>query len=90
MPSFLVIPTCGLSIPPQARSETLMWRHYYERRYLSLVADLYVNSRTQYGFSPWESVKIAAAAARAAQAFQPSTSRTGAQWRCRFLRTILV
>jgi hypothetical protein len=68
-----------------ARSETLMWRHYYERRYLSLAADLYVNSRTQYGFSPWESVKIAAAAARAAHAFQPLTSRTGAQEALPFL-----
>jgi hypothetical protein len=68
-----------------ARSETLMWRHYCERRYLSLVADLYVNSWTQYGFSPWESVSIAAAAARAALAFQPSTSRTGAQVALPFL-----
>jgi hypothetical protein len=68
-----------------ARSETLMCRHYYERRYLSLVADLYVNSRTQYGFSSWESVKIAAAAARAALAFQPSTSRTDAQVALPFL-----
>ena len=46
-----------------ARSETTMWRHYYERRYLSLFADLYDNSRAQYGFSPWDSVRIAAAAA---------------------------
>src|ERR1700730_446513 len=61
-----------------ARSETIMWRHYYERRYISLFADLYYNSRTQYGFSPWDSVKIAAAAARAARAFQPSTSRNSA------------
>jgi hypothetical protein len=61
-----------------ARSETMMWRHYYERRYLSLFADLYDNSRTQYGFFPWDAVRIAAAAARAARAFQPSTSRSGA------------
>ena len=45
-----------------AHSETTMWRHY-ERRYLSLFADLYDNSRAQYGFSPWDSVRIAAAAA---------------------------
>jgi hypothetical protein len=68
-----------------ARSETIMWRHYYERRYISLFADLYDNSRTQYGFSPWDSVKIAAAAARAARAFQPSTSRTAAQVALPFL-----
>ena len=68
-----------------ARSETTMWRHYYERRYISLFADLYDNSRAQYGFSPWDSVRIAAAAARADRAFQLSTSRTGAKWRCRSL-----
>jgi hypothetical protein len=68
-----------------ARSETMMWRHYYERRYLSLFADLYDNSRTQYGFSPWDSVRIAVAAARAAHAFQPSTSRSGAQVALPFL-----
>ncbi len=62
-----------------ARSETVMWRHYYERRYLLLFADLYGNSRTQYGFSPWDSARIAFAAARAAKAFQPSASRSGAQ-----------
>jgi hypothetical protein len=32
-----------------ARSETAMWRHYYEHRYLWLFADLYGNSRSQYG-----------------------------------------
>jgi hypothetical protein len=35
-----------------------MWRHYYERRYLSLFVDLYDNSPTQYRFSPWDSVRI--------------------------------
>jgi hypothetical protein len=68
-----------------ARSETAMWRHYYERRYLLLFADLYGNSRTQYGFSPWDSVKIAYAAARAAKTFQPSSSRSGAQAALPFL-----
>ena len=70
-----------------AHSETTMWRHYYERRYLSLFADLYDKSRAQYGFcfSPWNSVRIAAAAARAARAFQPSTSRSGAQAALPFL-----
>jgi hypothetical protein len=62
-----------------------MWRHYYERRYILLFADLYDNSRTQYGFSRWDRVKIAASAARAARAFQPSTSRTGAQVALPFL-----
>jgi hypothetical protein len=69
-----------------AHSETTMWRHYYERRYLSLFADLYDKSRAQYGFcfSPWNSVRIAAAAARAARTFQP-TSRSGAQAALPFL-----
>jgi hypothetical protein len=41
-----------------AHSETMMWRHYYERRYLSLFADLYDNSRTLPGIAsrspPWQ------------------------------------
>jgi hypothetical protein len=41
-----------------AHSEITMWRHYYERRYLWLFADLYDNSRAQYGFSPWDSLVI--------------------------------
>jgi hypothetical protein len=49
-----------------ARSETMIWRHYYNRRYLSLFADLYDNARTQYGFC-------------AAGTFQPTTSRSGAE-----------
>jgi hypothetical protein len=68
-----------------ARSETAMWCHYYEHRYLWLFADLYGNSRSQYGFSPWDSVRIAFAAARAAKAFQPSNSRSGAQAAMPFL-----
>ena len=56
-----------------------------ERRYISLFADLYNNSRAQYGFSPWDSARIAAAAAPAARALQLSTSRTGAQVALPFL-----
>jgi len=69
----------GFDPRAMARSETAMWRHYNERRYLFLFGDLYGNSRTQYGFSPWDSAKIAFAAARAAKAFQPSRSRSAAQ-----------
>ena len=61
-----------------AHAETLMWRHYYEKRYAALFADLYDVAREQYGFSPWDSLRIAFYAARAAQAFQPSTSRAEA------------
>ena len=59
--------------------ETLMWRHYYDKRFLVLSADLYLLAREQDGFSPLDSVRIAVAAARAAKAFQRTTSRAEAQ-----------
>ena len=62
-----------------ARLETLMWRHYYDKRFAALFGDLYLLARDQDGFSPLDSVRIAVAAARAAKAFQPTTSRTEAQ-----------
>jgi hypothetical protein len=62
-----------------ARLETLMWRHYYDKRFAALFADLYRLAREQNGFSPLDSARIAVAAARAARAFQPTTSRVEAQ-----------
>jgi hypothetical protein len=62
-----------------ARLETLMWRHYYDKRFFALFGDLYALARDQDGFSPLDSVRIAVAAARAAQAFQSTTSRAEAQ-----------
>ena len=62
-----------------ARLETLMWRHYYDKRFYALFADLYALARDQDGFSPLDSIRIAVAAARAARAFQPTTSRAEAQ-----------
>jgi hypothetical protein len=62
-----------------ARLETSTWRHYYEKRYLPLFGDLYDVSRGQYGFSPLDSLQLAFAAASAARAFQPSTSRAEAE-----------
>lgn len=62
-----------------AQLETRMWRAYYERRYAALLRDLYVLSRAEYGFSPADSLAIAWYAARAAQVFQPTRSRTEAQ-----------
>jgi hypothetical protein len=62
-----------------ARLETLMWRHYYDKRFFALFADLYALARDQDGFSPLDSVRIAVAAARAARAFQPTASRAEAQ-----------
>jgi hypothetical protein len=61
-----------------ARLETAMWRDYYERRYGALFYHLYEVSRTQFGFSPLDSLRIALSAARAAKAFQPTRSRAGA------------
>jgi hypothetical protein len=61
-----------------ARLETAMWRDYYEKRYPALFYHLYELSRTQFGFSPLDSVRIAWAAARAAKAFQPTHSREAA------------
>ncbi len=61
-----------------ARLETAMWRDYYEKRYPALFYHLTTLSRTQFGFSPLDSVRIALSAARAANAFQPTRSRAAA------------
>jgi hypothetical protein len=61
-----------------ARLETNLWRDYYEKRYPALFIGLYEMGRHQ-GFSPWDSVRLAFAAASAARAFQPTTSRAEAQ-----------
>jgi hypothetical protein len=54
-----------------AQLETSMWRAYYEKRYVALFRDLYSVSRDQYNFSPAESVRLALAAASAANAIRP-------------------
>lgn len=69
----------GFDPVSMARLETAMWRDYYEQRYLDLFRHLYDVSRREYGFSPLDSVRIAVAAASAAKAFQPSTSREQAE-----------
>lgn len=61
-----------------ARLETAMWRDYYDKRYPALFGHLYLMSRSQFGFSPLDSVRTAVAAARAAKAFQPTGSRQDA------------
>jgi hypothetical protein len=61
-----------------AQLETAMWRDYYEKRYGALFYHLYELSRTQFGFSPSDSLRIALAAAKAAKAFQPTRSRAEA------------
>ncbi|WP_334493432.1 hypothetical protein [Bradyrhizobium sp. AZCC 1614] len=61
-----------------AQLETAMWRDYYDKRYPALFFHLYELSRTQFGFSPLDSLRIAFAAARAARAFQPTRSHEAA------------
>lgn len=61
-----------------ARLETAMWRDYYDKRYGALFYHLYALSRTQFGFSPLDSLRVAWAAAQAARAFQPTRSREAA------------
>ena len=61
-----------------ARLETAMWRDYYDKRYGALFYHLYALSRTQFGFSPLDSLRVASAAAQAARAFQPTRSREAA------------
>jgi hypothetical protein len=65
-----------------ARLETAMWRDYYEKHYPRLFYHLYEVSRTQFGFSPLDSFRIALSAAQAAKIFQPTRSRAEAR-RCR-------
>jgi hypothetical protein len=68
----------GFETAETARLETAMWRDYYEKRYAALLGHLYELSRTQFGFSPLDSFRIALAAAQAAKAFQPTRSREAA------------
>jgi hypothetical protein len=68
----------GFEPAESARLETAMWRDYYDKRYPALFYHLYALSRTQFGFSPLDSLRIAWAAARAAKAFQPTRSREAA------------
>jgi hypothetical protein len=61
-----------------AQLETAMWRDYYEKHYLRLFYHLYELSRTQFGFSPLDSFRMALSAAQAAKTFQPTRSRAEA------------
>jgi hypothetical protein len=70
-----------------ARLETAMWRDCAEKRYVALFRDRYDAGRNQYGFSPLVSVELAFTAARAAKAFQPSTSRAEAEAALPFLNS---
>ena len=61
-----------------ARLETATWRDDHEKRPVALFSHLYQMSRTQFGFAPLDSLRIALAAAQAARAFQPTGSREAA------------
>jgi hypothetical protein len=61
-----------------ARLETAMWRDYYDKRYVALFYHLYQSTRTQFGFSPLQSLHLALSAAKAAKTFQPTRSRAEA------------
>ena len=65
----------GFDAAAMAKIETNSWRHYYEKRWVMLFADLYAGARDQYGFSPRASCALALHAARAAKVFQASHSR---------------
>ena len=41
-----------------ARRETAMWRHYYEKRYLPLLYQLYETARREQGYSPLDSMRV--------------------------------
>jgi hypothetical protein len=62
-----------------ARLETSMWRDYYERDYIGLFRSLYTINRSEYGFSPWDSIRLSYYAALASKTFQPTRSREEAQ-----------
>jgi hypothetical protein len=55
-----------------------MWRDYYDKHYAALLCRLYGLNRSEFGFSPLDSLRIALSAADAARRFQPSTSRSEA------------
>lgn len=62
-----------------AARETLMWRRYYEGRYLTLGYHLYSITRYQYGLGPASSIKAAYHAAMAAKTFRKSRGRAEAE-----------
>ena len=64
----------GFDPGSMAQLETAMWRDYYGQRWLSLIGHACRVSHQQYGFSRWDSLRLAWHAARAARAFQRDTN----------------
>ena len=69
----------GFDADAVARLETAMWGDYYNHDHRALAAKLYTLNRDLYHFSPADSVRLAYSAGKAAQLFQPTTSRAEAQ-----------
>src|SRR5215467_10972545 len=61
------------------RTEAVMWRAYYERQRLRLMAGLMLNANRDFGLSPFDSIRAGFSAAEAARTFQRSRSRAAAQ-----------
>ncbi len=64
----------GFDSAAMAQLETVMWRDYYGQWWLPLLGHTWRASRQQYGFSRWDSLRLAWHAARAARAFQRDTN----------------
>jgi hypothetical protein len=70
--------TRGFDPAGMGHLEAAMWRHYYDKNYPALGWDLFRASYIEYGFSPWDSVRMAWHAATAARLTQPSQPRASA------------
>ena len=64
----------GFDPAAMAQLETAMWRDYYSQHWLALLGHTWRASHQQYGFSRWDSLRLAWHAARAARAFQHDTN----------------
>lgn len=62
-----------------AHLETRLWRDYYGQNYFSLGRGLYAVGREQFHVSPWDSVRLAWHAGRAAIRFKDSPNRSGSE-----------
>jgi hypothetical protein len=63
----------GFAPAAMGRQEAAMWRHYYEGRWCRLGVQALTLARRQFGFSCWDSARLAFHAARAAARFRADT-----------------
>jgi hypothetical protein len=70
--------TRGFTAAGMGQVEADMWRHYYDKNYPALGWDLFRASYLEYGFSPWDSTRMAWHAATAARLTQPTQPRASA------------